>query len=94
MVKPLIQTHNGTFIAQLSSDFSSLMFSSGGPDALIEIASSGKIILASNNGFPATPGAFQTVAPPGRVGPFSLPNIAAIDLAVAAPNCVSEPLFP
>ncbi|HXA85012.1 MAG TPA: SBBP repeat-containing protein, partial [Candidatus Dormibacteraeota bacterium] len=73
-VNPLIQTsNNGTFIIQMSSDFSTLLFSSGGPDALIEIAPSGKIILATNNGFPATPGAFQTVAPPGRVGPFSLP---------------------
>src|SRR5207302_4776400 len=66
---------------------------SGGPDALVEVAPSVKIILASNNGFPTTPGAFQTTPPPGRVGPFSLPNIAAIDLTVAAPTVCLSPFF-
>jgi hypothetical protein len=85
-VNPLAQTFNdGRFIIQMSSDFSTLLFSSFGPDALIEIAPSGKIVLASDNGFPTTPGAFQTTPPPGRDGTFSLPNIAAIDLTVPAP---------
>jgi hypothetical protein len=92
-VKPLSQTQsNGSFIAELSSDFSSLLFSSAGPDGLIEVAPSGKIIVASNNGFPTTPGAFQTTPPPGRVGPFSLPNVVAIDLTVAAPAVCLNPL--
>jgi len=85
-VNPLAQPFtDGRFIIQMSSDFSTLLFSSFGPDGLIEIAPSGKIILASDNGFPTTPGAFQTTPPPGRIGPPSLPNIAAIDLTVPAP---------
>lgn len=85
-VNPLAQPFtDGPFVIQMSSDFSTLLFSSFGPAGLIEIAPSGKIILASDDGFPTTPGAFQTTPPPGRVNIFGVPNISAIDLTVPAP---------
>ena len=84
MKNPLEQIQ-GSFIVELSSDLSTLLFSTGGPEALLEAPSAGKLVLANNAGYPPTPGAFQTTVPTGRGDLFVLPNIAAIDLTVGAP---------
>ncbi|HET9280983.1 MAG TPA: SBBP repeat-containing protein [Candidatus Angelobacter sp.] len=85
MKNPLEQLRGG-FIVELSSDLSTLLFSSGGPDAFIQAPSAGKLILASNNGgYPPTPSAFQTTVPPSRGSVFNITNIAAIDLTVGSP---------
>ena len=97
LVKPVLQTvENGFYIVQLTPDFSTLLFSSAGTGQMVEIAPSGKIILASENGFgfPTTPGAFQTAPPPARTfldNFLGLPNIAAIDLTVPAPTLCLSP---
>jgi len=84
MKNPLEQLR-GSFILELSSDLSTLLFSSGGPEAHIAAPTAGKLILASNAGYSPTAGAFQTIVPPSRGDLFVLPNISAIDLTVAAP---------
>ncbi|HET9839197.1 MAG TPA: SBBP repeat-containing protein [Candidatus Angelobacter sp.] len=84
MKNPLEQLR-GSFIVELSSDLSTLLLSSGGPEAFIAAPTAGKLILASNAGYPPTPGAFQTTVPPARGDLFALPNVSAIDLTVAAP---------
>ncbi len=84
MKNPLEQLRD-TFIIELSSDLSTILFSSGGPEAFIQAPTAGKLILASNSGYPPTPGAFQTTVPPTRGDLFSIPNVAAIDLTVGAP---------
>lgn len=97
LVKPVLQTfENGFYIVQLTADFSTLLFSSRGNGGLVEVAPSGKIILASENGFnfPTTPGAFQTAPPPARTALdnfLGLPSIAAIDLTVSAPTVCLSP---
>jgi hypothetical protein len=92
-ITPLVQTSTGNYVIQVRSDFSGLLFSSGGPDALIEIAPSGKIILAGNDGYPTTLGSFEPTLPPGRGNLSTVPTIAAIDLTVAAPAVCDGPLF-
>jgi hypothetical protein len=84
MKNPLVQLLSG-FVIEFNNDLSTLLFSSGGPDSVIEVAAPGKIILAGNSGFPPTPGAFQTTVSPGRSVLFSLPQVSAIDLTVPAP---------
>ena len=90
MKNPLVQLVGG-FVVELNNDLSTLLFSSGGPDSLIEISASGKIILAGDTGFSPTPGAFQTAPLPGRSQLLDLPHISAIDLTVAAPAVCLNP---
>jgi hypothetical protein len=92
MKNPLEQLLGG-FVIELSNDLSTLLFSTGGPDAAIEISSTGKVILASDAGYPPTPGAFQTAPPAARGDLFALPNVAAIDLTVPAPAVCLSPRF-
>ncbi|MBZ5522642.1 MAG: SBBP repeat-containing protein [Acidobacteriia bacterium] len=86
-----------TSVSELSSDFSGLLFStilsppfSNSPS--LAVTSSGKIILGGNNqGFPGTPGSFQSSLPPGAIQSGQNPMISAIDPAAAGPGVCQLP---
>ena len=93
---------NGDLIAEMNSDASSLLFSSGSPAGLGEVAlaPSGKIVVAGevvNGDAPTTPGVFQTKIPPltaaGIANGHLHGYIAVIDIATPAGSLCPNPIF-
>jgi hypothetical protein len=84
-MKNALEQIQSSFILELSSDLSTLLFSTGGPAGLLQAPAAGKLVVATTDGgYPPTPGAFQTTLPPARFL-STAPNIAAIDLTAASP---------
>lgn len=100
VTNPLFATQpNGSIVAELSPDLSTLLFSSYlGTDASpaqlngLSVDAQNRIVIAGNSGsspFPTTAGSFQSMPPQGTpdspaLGPYLF--VASIDLAVPAPS--------